>query len=110
MNIRKNIAYGLALTTLVAGITGFLGCKPKSQWQNQEPAKQEQKEEKTASYFAKVPLSSKGSLKTEVGDFNNDGNLDLIVIAEDSREWEAKLYFFKGDGKGNFTQENYNNY
>lgn len=64
-------------------------------------------ERKEPAYFASIPTYSRGSLFMVPGDFNNDGNPDVIVAATDPAyyaEATARLYYFKGDGKGNFSQ------
>jgi len=38
------------------------------------------------------------------GDFDGDGDLDLIVGARISSAYEGRLYQFNNDGKGNFSQ------
>ena len=43
-----------------------------------------------------------GAIKTEVLDFNNDGNADILALMAQGDEG---FFFFAGDGKGNFSME-----
>lgn len=54
--------------------------------------------------FAEIPMWREGMAMTS-GDFNRDGNLDFIVGVY--KDWNARLYLFEGDGKGNFKLKTY---
>ena len=53
-------------------------------------------------YFASVPAGGRTGTALQSGDFDGDGDLDLIVGAVHYEQ--AKLYHFNNDGKGNFSQ------
>ena len=55
-------------------------------------------------YFAGVSMYWQSGMAINSGDFDNDGDLDLIVGANDGSDRnQGKLYFYENDGKGNFT-------
>jgi len=43
-----------------------------------------------------------GAIRTEIKDFNNDGHLDILALMAQGDEG---FFLFKGDGKGNFSEE-----
>jgi hypothetical protein len=51
---------------------------------------------------ASIPMYATGSLPywIEAGDFNNDGNMDLVTVAASA----GKVYVFLGAGNGTFSQ------
>ena len=56
-------------------------------------------------HFATVPFEYKSGISLTSGDFDGDGTLDLVVAAHyPGGVREARLYKFKNDGKGNFSQ------
>ena len=66
---------------------------------------------KSRDYFASLSIyESRSPMAMTSGDFDKDGDLDLIVGVENRADdgWvKAKLYFFEGDGKGNFKLKTY---
>jgi hypothetical protein len=64
---------------------------------------------KRESYFAQIPMAHSNGIGMAVGDFDKDGDLDLIVgiVGAASSGNIANLYFFEGDGKGNFKLRTY---
>lgn len=94
MNWYQRIAtYGLLIGS------ALLGCSKEKPTDSTPPE---------AKYFAAVPASSTTGVSITSGDFDKDGNLDIIVSAiapSGTIDSDARLYFFKGDGKGGFKFE-----
>ena len=82
---QRIITGGLA----IAGLAGLVGLY--------------QKKELTTPHFAELPMYSNSGMGMTSGDFDRDGDLDLIVGARGIRSG-AKLYKFNNDGKGNLQQ------
>lgn len=76
-------------------IAGLLGCDENTQ--NTEDTQKE-----TPKYFATLPMGPESGMGLTNGDFDGDGDLDVIVGV---RPWaeQGQLYLFLNDGKGNFT-------
>ena len=62
-------------------------------------------------YFAEIDnvgIQSASDVSITSGDFDNDGDLDIVVSSFESKnagqDTAIRLYYFKGDGKGNFSQ------
>ncbi len=89
---QKIITGGLAL----AGLVGLFGCDNKKG--NSEG------ESIIPSHFATVPMSYETGLDMTSGDFDDDGDLDLIVGARPYGVDEGRLYRFKNNGEGKFSQ------
>jgi len=49
-----------------------------------------------------ILLSLSGTINVCVADMTGDGNQDIVAVV--SQDWE-EIYFFKGDGNGNFTSK-----
>jgi hypothetical protein len=58
-------------------------------------------------YFAEVPMYSGSGMSMISGDFDKDGDLDLIVGSYAPGTIQARLYFLENDGNGNFTKREY---
>ena len=85
--------------SVLAALSGFLGCEKKVDQGYQT------KEFAEPSHFATVPMVYNTGLAMTSGDFDGDGDLDLIVGATKiSGADEGRLYQFNNDGKGNFSQ------
>lgn len=103
MKMPKKLVSIVATCTVLAGLTGVLGCVGKTV--DTVPNKEAQSQ-KTATYFASVPMRYESGIAVCTGDFDGNGTLDVIVAAEDpSNINNARLYMFKNDGKGNFYQD-----
>ena len=87
MKYQNIVAYG----SLIAGL---LGCEENTSRQTPPEPK----------YFAVVPMSSESGMALTSGDFDGDGDLDLIV-GDQYPDFNGRgtLYLFLNDGKGNFT-------
>jgi hypothetical protein len=102
----KNLFKIIALSTLL--LTGCANITNKT-----EKIKEEKKVE-YVNYFDEVLMNSyESSLTMTSGDFDGDGDLDLIV-GSNTHDWNSKLgsytgklFFYEGDGKGNFTKRQY---
>ena len=88
------------------GLTGLVAC-PESN--NVAPEKQEQNTT-SFKYFAEIKNGYKyaGSIALSSGDFDGDGDLDIIVglneVNDNTKNEVSRLYLFKNDGQGNFSQ------
>jgi len=90
MTLYQRIIIG---SSVLAAFTGLLGCENQT------------KEFAEPSHFATVPMVYNTGLAMTSGDFDGDGDLDLIVGATKiSGADEGRLYQFNNDGKGNFSQ------
>lgn len=56
-------------------------------------------------YFAAVPSQIRTGLAATKGDFDGDGNLDLVIGSINDRE--SKLYFLRNKGDGKFDEPKY---
>lgn len=92
---QKIIATGL----MIAGLSGLVSCDKRGL--------SEQEINKIA-YFASVPMGQEAGVAMTSGDFDGDGDLDLVVATRPftfiDQPLEGRLYYFKNDGKGNFSQ------
>jgi|SRR3989338_3397312 len=103
INRFKTAILGLSSLALA---TGFAGCENNYQFQQAEqvPAEQVPKQI-TQDYFARIAATSNSGVSSTSGDFNNDGNLDLVIggVAGKGLGYSGYFYLYEGDGKGNFT-------
>lgn len=84
----------IAYSSIIAA--GLLGCDETQQKKTPpEPPK----------YFASVPMSPDSGMALTTGDFDGDGDLDLIVGARNYTYGNnsGRLYHYVNDGKGNFA-------
>src|SRR4030042_1199330 len=88
----KNLITAIGLSVLL-----FTGCE-KDKVELRKPEQYE-----IADYFATFPMAGESGMAMESGDFDKDGDLDLIVGAykSDGLNGTGKLYFFENDGRGN---------
>jgi hypothetical protein len=54
-------------------------------------------------YFAHFETHFHSGMALTSGDFDSDGDLDVIVGAYNSNKEGGTLHFLENDGKGNFT-------
>ena len=92
MKYQNIVAYGSI-------IAGLLGCEENTNKQNQDPI--------LRVAFANVPMTYETGMALTNGDFDGDGDLDLIVGSLTCYSYTdtncGNLYLFLNDGKGNFT-------
>ncbi|MDP2906338.1 MAG: FG-GAP-like repeat-containing protein [Nanoarchaeota archaeon] len=106
MKMQKKLVSIVATCAVLAGLAGCVKSEIK------EIPSEEAKKQKTATYFASVPMDYKTGAAAVTGDFDGDGDLDIIVIARDNNvsATSGRLYLFKNDGKGNFYQDTIEDY
>jgi hypothetical protein len=97
-------AIGKTLAALCIAGTSILSCRDDSSQSENIP----QSAPPVPKYFAELPAKSvsysSSTIAIASGDFDNDGYLDIVVGITNTSTDKARLYFFKGSGKGNFTQ------
>ena len=86
---------------VTAGFVGLLGCVEES-CQQPKIAKPD------LGYFAAIRTYSKSGVAITNGDFDDDGDLDLIVGAYNLNKGKLVMYLFENDGNGNFSLVYYN--
>lgn len=92
MKYQTMIAYG----SIIAGVAVC----------SNPPREEKFKAQKEQRYFASVEMNSNSGMALTTGDFDGDGDLDLIVGAyktDYNDPAQGALYLFLNDGKGNFT-------
>lgn len=59
----------------------------------------------------KIQIRADEKVTMTSGDFNNDGNPDLIIGIGSWKDgnYAERLHFYEGDGKGNFKLRQYTN-
>lgn len=111
MTLINKIATGLGAVTLAA--LSLTGCVEDytntTRTRSKIETTQQSKQEEVKDYFAEIPMHhaplSTASVAMTSGDFNRDGNLDVVLSNLDDNG--TMLYFFEGDGKGNFKLRQY---
>ena len=91
MTLKQIIGSGI----LIAGLAGLTGCYPDASV-NTAPENEK--------YFVELPSNYEGGIALVAGDFDNDGDLDIVQSS--TKQNGARLYFLENDGKGNFTIRN----
>ena len=100
---QKIIVYGATIACLGGLLSGITGCSEEEE-NIEGRLKNETKTEQTLSKsFAEVPMYSESGIAITSGDFDGDGDLDIIVGTFSSDRWNGKLYLFLNDGGGNFS-------
>lgn len=101
MKINRRVTTVLGVGLALNALMGIYGCQQSS---NQPYIKSEENKPHLE-YFAEIPMLSESGMALTSGDFDGDGDLDIIAGAKTSSlPGKAKLYLFKNDGKGNFSQ------
>ena len=107
MALINKIATGLGAVTLAT--LSLIGCGKDYYTNTTRTRNTPQPKSETKDYFAEIPMHhaplSTASVAMTSGDFNRDGNLDVVLINLDDNG--TMLYFFEGDGKGNFKLRQY---
>ncbi|MCL5018569.1 MAG: VCBS repeat-containing protein [Candidatus Pacearchaeota archaeon] len=113
----KNLITTLGLITAL-GLSGCNSCIQQDAKEVEEIRKmnieQLEKGPEMVDYFSEIQIEDYTTpLNMVYGDFNEDGHLDLIVSTANkgtsfkNKYGSGKLYFYEGDGKGNFTKKLY---
>lgn len=98
MNLITNMFRGAAIVGL--GALSLVGCSKQVDSAAYQGEPQTVEEPTPKSYFALVDMWHDSGMTMTNGDFDGDGDLDLVVGAYKSKY--GKLYFFENDGEGNF--------
>lgn len=105
MKISKKLTSVITTCTVLAGLTGLIGCTTR------ESTIDTPKKETSKSYVASVPMWDRGSTAICTGDFDGNGTLDVIIITNDPKTRDiGRVYLLKNDGKGNFYQDTNESY
>lgn len=104
MSLRQKIVPILGAVTLSAlSALSLAGCNTK-----EEKEIMRIEASKPKDYFYQIPSHhnlSTASIAITSGDFDKDGDLDIVSANLDDNG--TRLYFFEGDGKGNFKLKTY---
>jgi hypothetical protein len=116
--MNRRIRNGLVALTASTALLSLVGCSENSKDKDPTSTADYQRTEKetessTQDFFAQLPPAYDGRLQMISEDFDNDGNPDIVLSQTEANDQKAvnrsvtRLYFLKGDGKGNFTQLKY---
>lgn len=101
MNVKKSLKSFLVCGLIgLSNIANLSGCAPNNSTPNNSNRAEVQPEK--IDYFAEFPMHTDSGIALTSGDFDGDGDVDLIVGA--SKPWKnnGRLYFYENDGTGNF--------
>ena len=110
MIMGKNLLKAIALSSLV--LSGCNNCIQQDAKEAEKIKEMNMKDlekgPEMVDYFGSIDLYHKlstASVAITSGDFNNDENLDVVIANLDDNG--TRLFFYEGDGKGNFKLRKY---
>lgn len=102
----KNLLKAVVFSTLL--LSGCDSCKQKPVDTKNLTINNLEKAPEMVDYFATISdVDWDSGISLVTGDFNNDGNLDLIIGTVYNSTTSMRTQFYEGDGKGNFKLRQY---